>query len=130
MDNLKKVEISTSDAPSAIGPYSQGITVSPFVYSSGQIPANPKTGEIVGGIKEQATQSLKNLKAVIEAGGSDMEHVVKTTVFLKNMDDFAAMNEVYAQFFDKGIKPARSAVQVAKLPKDVLVEIEAIALVK
>ncbi|MGD1817070.1 MAG: RidA family protein [Pleomorphochaeta sp.] len=130
MDNLKKVEISTSDAPSAIGPYSQGITVGPFVYSSGQIPADPKTGEIVGGIKEQATQSLKNLKAVIEAGGSDMEHVVKTTVFLKNMDDFAAMNEVYAQFFDKGIKPARSAVQVAKLPKDVLVEIEAIALVK
>ncbi len=130
MDNLKKVEISTSDAPSAIGPYSQGITVGPFVYSSGQIPANPKTGEIVGGIKEQATQSLKNLKAVIEAGGSDMEHVVKTTVFLKNMDDFAAMNEIYAQFFDKGIKPARSAVQVAKLPKDVLVEIEAIALVK
>ncbi|NCD07396.1 MAG: RidA family protein [Spirochaetia bacterium] len=130
MDKLNKTEIKTSGAPAAIGPYSQGILASPFVYSSGQIPADPKTGEIVGGITEQTTQSLSNVKAVIEAGGSDMEHVIKTTVFLKNMDDFAAMNEVYAKFFDKGIKPARSAVQVAKLPKDVLVEIEAIALVK
>jgi 2-iminobutanoate/2-iminopropanoate deaminase len=130
MYKLEKKEITTSAAPSAIGPYSQGIIASPFVYSSGQIPVDPKTGEIKDGITEQATQSLKNVQAVVEAGGSDMEHVVKTTVFLKNMDDFAAMNAVYAKFFDKGIKPARSAVQVAKLPKDVLVEIEAIALVK
>ncbi|MCY1152725.1 MAG: RidA family protein [Sphaerochaetaceae bacterium] len=130
MDKLNKVEIKTTDAPSAIGPYSQGIVAGPFVYSSGQIPADPKTGEITGGISEQTFQSLTNLKAVVEAGGSDMEHVIKTTVFLKNMDDFAAMNEVYAKFFSEGIKPARSAVQVAKLPKDVLVEIEAIALVK
>ena len=130
MEKLKKSEIITNEAPSAIGPYSQGIVAGPFVYSSGQIPADPKTGEITGGIKEQTTQSLNNLKAVIESGGSDMQHVVKTTVFLKNMDDFAAMNEVYASFFNEGIKPARSAVQVAKLPKDVLVEIEAVALVK
>lgn len=130
MEKLKKSEIKTNEAPSAIGPYSQGIVAGPFVYSSGQIPADPKTGEITGGIKEQTTQSLNNLKAVIESGGSDMQHVVKTTVFLKNMDDFAAMNEVYASFFNEGIKPARSAVQAAKLPKDVLVEIEAVALVK
>ena len=130
MDKLQKKEIATSAAPSAIGPYSQGIIASPFVYSSGQLPADPKTGEITGGITEQTTQSLNNLKAVIEAGGSDLEHVIKTTVFLKDMGDFAAMNAVYAQFFDKGIKPGRSAVQVAKLPKDALVEIEAIALVK
>ena len=94
MEKLKKSEIITNEAPSAIGPYSQGIVAGPFVYSSGQIPADPKTGEITGGIKEQTTQSLNNLKAVIESGGSDMQHVVKTTVFLKNMDDFAAMNEV------------------------------------
>ncbi len=130
MEKLKKEEIVTDTAPAAIGPYSQGIIANPFVYSSGQLPADPKTGEISGGIVEQTTQSLSNLKAVVEAGGSDMEHVIKTTVFLKNMDDFGAMNEVYSTFFDKGIKPSRSAVQVAKLPKDVLVEIEAIALVK
>ena len=130
MEKLNKTEIATKEAPSAIGPYSQGIVAGPFVYSSGQIPADPATGEITGGITEQTTQSLTNLKAVIEAGGSDMEHVVKTTVFLKDMGDFAAMNEVYAKFFSEGIKPARSAVQVAKLPKDALVEIEAVALVK
>ncbi len=130
MEKLNKTEIVTKEAPSAIGPYSQGIVAGPFVYSSGQIPADPATGEISGGIVEQTTQSLTNLKAVVEAGGSDMEHVVKTTVFLKDMGDFAKMNEVYAKFFSEGIKPARSAVQAAKLPKDVLVEIEAVALVK
>lgn len=124
---MNKSVISTSNAPAAIGPYSQAVRIGDLLYTSGQIPLDPVTGSVVeGGIAQQAHQSLANIKAILEAAGTDMSAVVKTTVFLKNMDDFAAMNEVYAQFFTQPY-PARSAVQVAKLPKDVLVEIEAVA---
>ena len=119
--------ISTSQAPAAIGPYAQAVESNGLVITSGQLPIDPATGSVVeGGIQEQARQSLTNLKAILNEAGTNMGAVVKTTVFLKSMDDFAAMNEVYAQFFQQPY-PARSAVQVAKLPKDVLVEIEAIA---
>lgn len=127
---MEKKEIKTEAAPAAIGPYSQGVSASNLVISSGQLPADPKTGLIEGDITKQTTQSLSNLKAVIEAGGSDLEHVIKTTVFLSDMNNFGAMNDVYAQFFSEGTKPSRSAVEVARLPKDALVEIEAIALKK
>jgi len=124
---MNKQVISTSNAPAAIGPYSQAVRVGDLLYTSGQIPLDPATGALVeGDIAVQARQSLTNIKAILEAAGTDMSAVVKTTVFLKNMDDFAAMNEVYAQFFVEPY-PARSAVQVAKLPRDVLVEIEAVA---
>lgn len=130
MENLEKKQIATDSAPAAIGPYSQGINAGSLIISSGQLPADPKTGEIKGDITEQTRQSLTNLKAVIEAGGSDLAHVIKTTVFLNDMNDFAAMNKVYAEFFCEGTMPARSAVEVARLPKDALVEIEAIAIAK
>ena len=124
---MNKTVISTPNAPAAIGPYSQAVRIGDLLYTSGQIPLDPATGTLVeGDIAVQARQSLTNVKAILEAAGADMSAVVKTTVFLKNMDDFAAMNEVYAQFFAEPY-PARSAVQVAKLPKDVLVEIEAVA---
>ena len=119
--------ISTTNAPAALGPYSQGITACNLTITSGQVPIDPATGAVVeGGIAEQTRQSLTNVQAVLAAAGLTMENVIKTTVFLKNMNDFAAMNEVYATFFP-GTPPARSAVEVARLPKDVLVEIEAIA---
>ena len=119
--------ISTTNAPAALGPYSQGIDAGSIVITSGQVPIDPATGAVVeGGIAEQTRQSLTNVQAVLAAAGLTMENVIKTTVFLKNMNDFAAMNEVYATFFT-GNPPARSAVEVARLPKDVLVEIEAIA---
>lgn len=122
-----KQAISTANAPAALGPYSQAIQAGNLLFLSGQVPIDPATGSVVeGGIQEQARQSLTNLKAILNEAGTNMGAVVKTTVFLKNMDDFAAMNEVYAQFFQQPY-PGRSAVQVAKLPKDVLVEIEAIA---
>lgn len=122
-----KQAISTSNAPAALGPYSQAVQVGNLMFLSGQVPIDPATGSVVeGGIQEQARQSLTNLKAILNEAGTNMGAVVKTTVFLKSMDDFAAMNEVYAQFFQQPY-PARSAVQVAKLPKDVLVEVEAIA---
>jgi len=122
--------ISTEKAPKAIGPYSQGISAGDFVFCSGQIPLHPETGEIVGNnIKEQTTQSLKNLFAVLEEAGSSYDKVVKTTVLLASMDDFMAMNEVYADFF-KEHKPARAAFAVKTLPKNVLVEIECIAVKK
>lgn len=120
--------VSTKDAPSAIGPYSQGIAIDGLVFTSGQLGLDPATGEFApGGVEGQTRQSLANVKAVLEAAGSGMDKVVKTTVFLKDMNDFAAMNKVYAEFFSEGGCPARSAVQVARLPKDGLVEIEAIA---
>ncbi|KAG8742546.1 hypothetical protein FRC10_001313 [Ceratobasidium sp. 414] len=119
--------VSTQDAPSAIGPYSQAIKAGGFVFASGCIPLVPSTMEVVqGGIEEQTAQALANLKAVVTASGSEVNKVVKTTVFLKNMNDFVAMNKVYADFFGSH-KPARSAVEVARLPKDVLVEVECIA---
>ena len=123
---MKQV-IHTDKAPAAIGPYSHAIQIGQLLFTSGQVPIDPETGAIVeGGIQEQARQSLNNIKAILNAAGTNMGAVVKTTVFLQDMNDFAAMNEVYAQFFQEPY-PARSAVQVARLPKDVLVEIEAIA---
>lgn len=119
--------ISTDKAPAAIGPYSQAIEVNGMVYTSGVIPINPSTGELVSGTAaEQAEQAVLNLKNLLEAAGSSMENVVKTVVFIKNMDDFANINEVYAKYFPAPY-PARSCVEVARLPKDVAIEIEAIA---
>ena len=117
--------IETSNAPGAIGPYSQGYIAGGFVYTSGQIPVDPATGDIPGGIALQAEQSCKNVGAILAAAGVDFSHVIKTTCFLANMEDFAAFNEVYATFFCS--KPARSCVAVKDLPKGVLCEIEAIA---
>jgi 2-iminobutanoate/2-iminopropanoate deaminase len=125
-----KFAISTPHAPAAIGPYSQAIRIGDLLFTSGQIPLDPVTGSFVpGGIVEQTTQVLLNLKAVLAEAGLGFEHVIKTTVFLKSMGDFAAMNEVYATYFAPPgtIPPARSTVQVAALPKDALVEIELIA---
>ncbi|MFJ7733570.1 RidA family protein [Lysinibacillus sp. NPDC097231] len=121
--------VATTNAPAAIGPYSQGIIVNGMFYSSGQIPLTA-AGELVeGDITVQTNQVFANLKAVLEAAGSSLDNVVKTTVFMKDMNDFVAMNEVYASHFGDH-KPARSAVEVARLPKDVKVEIEVIAIVK
>ena len=117
--------IATEKAPGAIGPYSQGFVTNGFVYTSGQIPVNPADGTIPAGIAAQAEQSCKNVGAILEAGGSSFEKVVKTTCFLADIADFAAFNEVYAEFFTS--KPARSCVAVKDLPKGVLCEIEAIA---
>lgn len=117
--------IATEKAPGAIGPYSQGFITNGFVYTSGQIPVNPANGTIPAGIAAQAEQSCKNVGAILEAGGSSFEKVVKTTCFLADIADFAAFNEVYAKFFTS--KPARSCVAVKDLPKGVLCEIEAIA---
>jgi len=125
-----KKAISTKNAPAAIGPYSQAVRVGDFLYSSGQVALDPATGVLVeGGIEAQTTRVLENLKAVLEAAGIDLIHVVKTTVFLKNMGDFAAMNAIYAKYFapEGVVAPARSTVEVARLPKDALVEIEVIA---
>ena len=117
--------IATEKAPGAIGPYSQGFVTNGFVYTSGQIPVNPADGTIPAGIAAQAEQSCKNVGAILEAGGTSFEKVVKTTCFLADIADFAAFNEVYAKFFTS--KPARSCVAVKDLPKGVLCEIEAIA---
>lgn len=120
---MKKIE--TASAPAAIGPYSQGFVVNGFVFTSGQIPVDPVTGNIPEGIAAQAHQSCKNVQAILEAAGSDLSKVIKTTCFLADMGDFAAFNEVYAQYFT--MRPARSCVAVKTLPKNVLCEIEAIA---
>lgn len=123
-----KTVISTPKAPAAIGPYSQAIAVGDMIYTSGMIPIILETGELeTGDIKAQARQAIGNLIALLNEAGSSADLVVKTTVFIKNMDDFAAVNEVYATFFKENC-PARSCVEVARLPKDVLIEIEAIAL--
>lgn len=125
-----KQEVKTERAPQAIGPYSQAILAQGFIFVSGQIHLNPKTGEMVSGsIKEQTKQVLENIKAILEAAGSSLDNVVKTTVFLQDMNDFASMNEVYATYF-RPPYPARSTVQVARLPRDARIEIEAIALVE
>jgi 2-iminobutanoate/2-iminopropanoate deaminase len=126
---MDKEVIRTANAPKAIGPYEQAIKVGGFVYASGQIPLDPKTGDIVAGdIKVQTRRALENLKAVLDAAGSSLERVVKTTVFLKSIGDFAAMNEVYGEYLGAA-KPARSTVAVADLPRGALVEIDLIALV-
>ncbi len=123
---MKKV-ISTSKAPAAIGPYSQAIQVGNLIYTSGQIPIDPATGQLVeGGVKEQTRQSLSNIQAILQEAGLTMASVVKTTVFLADMADFADMNSIYAEFFTEPY-PARSAVAVKTLPKNALVEIEVVA---
>jgi 2-iminobutanoate/2-iminopropanoate deaminase len=121
---MKKQPIRTDNAPKAIGPYEQAIVANGFVFTAGQIPLDPKTGNIVeGGIAAQTRQVLENLRAVLEAAGVSMDSVVKATVFLKNMSDFAAMNEVYSEYFAAS-KPARSTAAVAELPRGALVEID------
>ena len=121
--------VDTDSAPKAIGPYSQAIKVGNFIFTSGQIAIDPEKNELIsGGIQEQTRRVLENLKAVLEAAGSSLENVVKTTVYLSDMNEFSAMNEVYAQFFES-TKPARATVEVSRLPKDVKVEIDAIATV-
>jgi 2-iminobutanoate/2-iminopropanoate deaminase len=125
-----KVVVSTSNAPAAIGPYSQAVRVGEWLFTSGQVALDPATGAMVaGGIVEQTERVLRNLSAVLEAAGMSARDVVKTTVFLKSMADFAAMNEVYAKWFapEGVVAPARSTVEVARLPKDALVEIEVVA---
>ena len=131
MNLLGKLAVSTENAPAAIGPYSQAIEIGEMIYTSGQVGLDPKTGQMVdGGIREQTVRVLENLKAILAAVRSDLQKVVKTTVYLKNMSDFAAMNEIYATYLAKDgwVAPARSTVEVARLPKDALVEIEVIAL--
>ena len=119
--------VKTKQAPQAIGPYSQAVRAGGFVFASGQIPLDPETGEFVaGGVAEQTEQVLRNLSAVLEAAGASLDRVVKTTVFLADMNDFAAMNEVYGRYF-KEDAPARATVEAARLPRDARVEIEAIA---
>ncbi len=123
-----KFPVATSDAPRAIGPYSQGVKAGGFVFVSGQVAIDPATNQLIeGDIRAQTERVLKNVAAILEAAGSSLDQVVKTTVFLKNMEDFAPMNEVYATFFSSE-PPARATVEASKLPKDMLVEIEAIAL--
>lgn len=125
---MKKI-ISTDKAPAAIGPYSQAVMTNGLLFTSGVIPIIPATGELVqGGIEAQAEQAIGNLAALIEAAGADIKNTVKTVVFIKNMDDFATVNEIYSRYFDREC-PARSCVEVARLPKDVLIEIEAVVAV-
>ncbi|MEO8737564.1 MAG: RidA family protein [Edaphobacter sp.] len=129
MSDHVKTSISTKDAPAAIGPYSQAVRVGDMLFASGQVGLDPATGQIVeGGIVEQTNRVFENIKAVLAAAGTDLTQVVKTTVFLKNMSDFAAMNEIYAKYLalSGAVPPARSTVAVAGLPKDALVEIEVI----
>lgn len=119
--------ISTDKAPAAIGPYAQAVAIDSILFTSGQLPIDPATGAFPEGIAAQTRQSLTNVKAILAEAGLDMSRVIKTTVFLSDMNNFGAMNEVYATFFENGSYPARSAVEVARLPKDALVEIEVIA---
>jgi len=123
---MNKQVISTTAAPGAIGPYSQAVQIGEHVFTSGQLGLNPETGELAAGIEAQTEQALRNLRAILEAAGTGLDKVVKTTVFLKDMNDFATVNAIYGRFFSEPY-PARSAIEVARLPKDGLVEIEAIA---
>ncbi|MBR8645913.1 RidA family protein [[Brevibacterium] frigoritolerans] len=120
--------IITKEAPKAIGPYSQGIKAGNIMYTSGQLPIDPETGEMPDNIEEQTRMSLENLKKVLEAAGSSLQQVIKTTVFLSDMNHFAVMNQVYGEFFSDNY-PARSAIEVARLPKDAFIEIEALAII-
>ena len=122
-----KAIVSTDKAPAAIGPYAQAVKTNGLIITSGQLPIDPATGAFPEGIQAQTRQSLTNVKAILEEAGLTMDAVLKTTVFLSDMNNFGAMNEVYASFFTEGCFPARSAVEVARLPKDALVEIEVIA---
>ncbi|WKE66861.1 RidA family protein [Gallaecimonas kandeliae] len=123
---MSQTIINTPKAPAAIGPYVQARKVGPFLYTSGQIPLDPATGEMVQGIEAQTEQALNNLLAILEAAGLDRHHVIKTTVFVKDLADFGTVNAIYERFFGDH-KPARSCVEVARLPKDALVEVEAVA---
>jgi len=123
---MKKIIINTEKAPAAIGPYSQGVEVGSLLFTSGQVPIDAATGQIPQGIEKQTEKSLLNLKGIIEAAGAGMNDILKTTVFITDMNNFAAMNEVYKSFFEEGTYPARSCVEVSRLPKDALVEIEAV----
>lgn len=125
---MKPEKILTKHAPAPIGPYSQAMKLDKFIYTAGQIPIDPVTGSIPEGIQAQTEQSIKNLEQILIAAGSSLNNVVKTTVFLKDMNEFAAMNEVYGRFFSVS-SPARSTVEVSRLPRDVRVEIEAVAVV-
>lgn len=126
---MKKI-VKTNQAPAPVGPYNQAVVAGNFVFTAGQIAIDPVSGRLEeNDVRKQTRRVIQNLQAVLEAAGSDLSRVVKTTVFLKDMNDFAAMNEVYAEFFTEDA-PARSAVEVARLPKDVLVEIECVALLK
>jgi 2-iminobutanoate/2-iminopropanoate deaminase len=128
---MEKIAIHTDKAPAAIGPYSQGIRVGNLLFTSGQIPIDPATGEVVGWeIKEQTKQVLTNVTNLLESQGLSLKNVVKTTVFLRHMSDFPEMNEIYAEFFSGTTYPARSTVEVSRLPKDSLVEIETITLIE
>jgi 2-iminobutanoate/2-iminopropanoate deaminase len=129
---MSRTVIRTAAAPTPVGPYNQAIVASgQFLFSAGQIALSPATGELVGpgDVAQQTQQVMANLQAVLQAAGSDFAQVVKTTVYLKDMNDFAAMNAVYSQYFDESTAPARSCVEVARLPKDVLVEIDCMAIV-
>jgi len=122
-----KEAVRTDRAPNPIGPYSQGIRANGFIFLAGQVALDPKSGELISGdVRQQTERTLENLKGVLEAAGANLNHVVKATIFLKNMSDFAGINEIYARYFPK-LPPARSTVEVARLPKDALVEIELIA---
>ena len=123
---MSKEIIFTEKAPAAIGPYSQGNKIGNLIFTSGQLPLNPETGELYDEIKKATKQSLENVKAIIEKGGSSLDKVVKVVIFLKDMEDFVQVNEVYSEYFKEN-SPARSCVQVGKLPKDALIEIEAVA---
>lgn len=123
---MNKEIIATKKAPSAIGPYSQGIKIGELVYTSGQIPVNPETGVMETDIKKATARSMENVKAILEEAGTSLDNIIKTSIFLKDMNDFALVNEVYATFFNEN-PPARSCVEVARLPKDAVIEIEAIA---
>jgi len=124
---MNKQTVSTPNAPAAIGPYSQGVKTGNLIFTSGQLPLNPQSGELVADIEGATKQSLDNVKAILESAGTSMDKIIKTVVFLRDMNDFAAMNAVYTTYFPTN-PPARSAVQVARLPKDAILEIEAIAL--
>lgn len=124
---MAKQMIATTSAPGAIGPYSQAVQVGDYIFTSGQLGLIPETGQLAEGIEAQTTQSLRNVSAILEAAGSSLDRVVKTTVFLKDMNDFGKVNEIYGSFFTVP-HPARSAIEVARLPKDGLVEIEVIAI--
>lgn len=122
--------INTNQAPKAIGPYSQAVITNGFLFVSGQIPFDPKTNQLISeDIKEQATQVMENLKAILEVAKTNFSKVVKCSIFLKKMEDFPVVNEIYGEYFDKGTYPARECVEVSRLPKDVLVEISLIAIV-
>jgi 2-iminobutanoate/2-iminopropanoate deaminase len=125
---MPKEIIKTDQAPEAIGPYSQGIKAGNLLFVSGQVPVNRATGKMGGEIKEQTRQSLENLKAILAAAGTSLSNVLKTTVFLKNLDDFATMNAIYQEYFPKD-PPARSTIEVSRIPRESLVEIEAIAVI-